>query len=806
MAWRRTKIKVVGVDCPSCVYAIESKVKSTGCVRSFKLNLSTGIAEMEYDEEKCFLRDLYIAIRDAGYDVYKERLYLDLKDLSAEGAPLLESRILKKKGVLDVKTSLATKMAIVMYNPLEAAREEVVSELKGLGAEPLEEVFEREQRPLGGLLLCRRLGSFVIGLVAIALSMVSMFAGEAQTLFWGAEAFTPFLAGLAISLNFDIVVRGWKSLSAALPIMDSLIALSVTSTFVAGLASLVGLLQLHGDLHASTFFEASAGVIGFIGLGKYLEERLRKRALGALEVLDTSLKGSVRAVVGESVIEKPLTEVKPGEVVEVRAGDVIPVDGIVVEGQGYVDESSFTGEPVPRFKRGETRDPVLAGSALLSGYLRVRATRIGSETLIAHLMEAVREAEYFKPKLARIADKVVGRFTWMVLGAALATFAYWWIVCGDLQWAVMFAAAVLTIACPCALGIATPLVISLAVLRSSREGILVRAGDVFERVLSSDVVIFDKTGTLTVGRPTLLAVHTVKEIDTRRVLRLACSLESRSEHPLAQAIIEGCAREGVRPIEPEEYVPIPGEGVYGVVEGVEVAVGSPKLAFRLGVALSDAILDLVKSVGLRGRTPVLVMVGSEVVAVLEVGDAPRKEALQVVEDLKNRGYRVGLASGDVETSVAYYRELFKLDFAHWALKPSDKAELVRELQGRGHKVIFVGDGVNDAPAIGVANVGVAMGSGVEISREAGDVVLVGNDLRGLLLLLDLSKTVKKKAMQNIAWALVYNVALIPVAAGALFTSFHLFITPQLAALAMILSDISVVVNALTVLRSKTHRW
>jgi len=804
LTWRRTKVKVVGVDCPSCVYAIEKKVKSKSHVRSFKLDVNTGVAEVEYDEDELSLRDLYTAIREAGYDVYKEKLYFDLKDLGAEGVPTLESRMLKKRGILDVKISLTTKIAVVTYNPLEVSREEVISELRELGAEPLEGALKEERRPYERLLLYRRIGSFIIGLIAVTLSMASMFAGEAQP-FREAEALTPLLAGLAISLNIDIVVRGWRSLSAALPVMDSLIALSVTSTFIAGLASLAGFLELHGGLHASTFFEASAGVIGFIGLGKYLEERLRKRALGALEALATSLKGNVRVVVGESTVEKPLSEVKPGEVVEVRAGEVILVDGVVVEGQGYVDESSFTGEPVPRVKRGETRDPVLAGSALLSGYLRVRATRVGSETFIANLMEAVREAEYLKPRLARMADKVVGYFTWIVLGTALATLAYWWIGHGDLQWAVMFTAAVLTVACPCALGIATPLVISLAVLRSSREGILVRAGDVFERALSSNVVVFDKTGTLTVGKPVLLAVHAVKDVDLEKVLYLACSLESRSEHPLARAIIEGCAKKGVKPGEPEEYVHIPGEGVYGVVEGVEIAIGSPELASRLGAALSDEVMNLIRSIGSRGNTPVLVILGSEVVAVLEVGDVPRKEALEVIEGLKKRGYRVGLVSGDVEASVSYYKELFKLDFAYWALKPNDKAELMKDLQRRDHKAIFVGDGTNDAPAIGVANVGVAMGCGAEISREAGDVVLVGNDLRALLFLLDFSKTVKSKMMQNIAWAFAYNVVLIPIAAGALFTSFHLFITPQLAALAMILSDISVVANALTILRSRAWK-
>lgn len=355
-----------------------------------------------------------------------------------------------------------------------------------------------------------------------------------------AEKVLLLFAVIAIVLNYDIVVRGLKSLIRAIPVMDSLIAISSISTLTAGVALITGFLHTYGNLHASSFFEASAGVIGFVGLGKYLEERLRKRAFKSLEKLAASLRSSVRVVSDKSVTEKPVAEVKMGEIVEVRAGEVIPVDGIVVEGLGYVDESSFTGEPVPHLKKGENRDPVLAGSLLQSGYLRVRATRVGSETLVAYVIETVREAESLKPRLARLADKIVGYFTWVVIAIALATLVYWSFIAKNPQLGVMFMATVLTVACPCALGIATPLVISIAVLKSSRSGALIRAGDVFERILNSDTVVFDKTGTLTVGKPTLVAVHITSNKNIQEVLENACAIESRSEHPLSHAIIEAC--------------------------------------------------------------------------------------------------------------------------------------------------------------------------------------------------------------------------------------------------------------------------
>lgn len=788
----KTRLKVVGVDCPSCSYAIEKSINSLGCVKSFKIDVNSGVAEVTYYGDRCKLRDIYRAIRDAGYDVEKEKLYVSVTGFGSEEVLLLESRILGIQGVLDLRISVTSGIATILYNTLETSRETLEAALKSLGVKPLPSSFEERKNILRETLFLRRITSFVIGVITISLSMYSMISG--QDFLTNAEYLLALLAVTAVSLNYDIVVRGVRALLLLTPVMDSLISVSSFSTLVAGLAGITGILRYEG-LHTASFFEASAGVIGFVGLGKYIEERLRKRASKALEELLTSLRSRARVVSDGGIVEKPVSEIKPGDVVEVRAGEVVPVDGVVVEGSGYVDESSFTGEPLPRLKRDSSRDPVLAGCILTSGYLRVRATRVGDDTLIAYIAETVREAESLRPRLARIADKIVGYFTWVVIAIATTTFTYWSVVTGDPLKGVMFMAAVLAVACPCALGIATPLVISVAVHKSSRNSVLIKAGDVFERILTSNAVLLDKTGTLTIGKPTLLNIHVVGSARVEEVLSLLCSVESKSEHPLSRPIVEACIERGIRFSDSEEYAHIPGEGVFGVVGNRKIAAGNLSLVEKLGIQVSKELEDLIVEIGSRGRTPVIVTSDTEVLAVLEIGDELRSEAPAIVEELKQQGFRVGLASGDVEASVKYFERILKLDFSFWELRPGDKANLIRDLQGKGFKIVFVGDGVNDAPAISVANVGVAMGGGADVSKEAGDVVILNSNLKAITFLVKLSKVVKKKMLQNIGWAFIYNATLIPVAAGLLY-HYGIFITPEMAAAAMILSDVSVISNAL----------
>ena len=797
----KARIRIIGVDCPTCVYAIKRSVEKTKCASSISIDVNTGEAIVEYDDNACVLKDIYTAIIDAGYGVDKEKQYFDISRIKPEEAPILERKLLKLKGVFDVKISLTTNTMIVIYNPLETSAMYIEDFLRDKEVKPIAVYMEKGPGLLEKTVLFRRVASFLIGLSAVTVSMFSMFTGYVFEHSIFLNDYSLLLMALTVLVfNHDIILKGVKSLLMLTPTMDSLISFSSISTFIFGTLLLLNVLSLHEGLHTSTFYEASAGVVGFVGLGRYLEERIRRRSFKSLEKTLLSIKSKAHVLENNVVIEKSISEIKPGDVLEIKAGEMIPVDGVIIEGEGYVDESSFTGEPMPKLKKSSSRDTVLAGSILTSGYIRVKATRIGEDTIIAQIVETVREAESLKPRLARLADRIVGYFTWIVIAIAVFTFLYWVFIHSRLDLGVLFTASVLVIACPCALGIAIPLVVSIAVLKLSRKGIVTRTGDLFERILLTNTVIFDKTGTLTMGEPSIISIRKLKQIDDKELMELVCTVEKRSEHPVGKSMLKYCNSLGINTVEPEEFIHIPGEGVYGLVGGHSVGIGNLEFANRLGVKIDDEVVKAIYEIGLRGNTTVLVIIDHELSALLEIGDKLREEVSHVIKELKKKGYYIGLASGDSEASVKYYKDLLGLDFAYWGMKPSDKALLIKELQSKGFKIIFVGDGVNDAPALSVANVGVAMGRGSDLSKEAGDAILISNNLGDLVYLMKFSRIVKRKMIQNLLWAFIYNASLIPIAMGSLYPK--LIIYPELAAVAMVLSDISVVLNAMVLMRYK----
>jgi Cu2+-exporting ATPase/Cu+-exporting ATPase len=792
---RRCKLRVIGVDCPTCVYVIKRNLSKLRGFRDFEIDVSSGEAVVEYDDVECTLRDIYMTIRDAGYDVEKKTVVIHL-DASPDEFAKIESAILKLRGVLDVGTNPATRLVKIVINEVEVNAEEILGEITRLGVK-YSVAKATPAKSKRTYLLYRRLVAFTLGLLAIILGMTGMPIGDASKALMG-------LSALVSLLSYDILRRGFRALLLKRPTMESLITLSSTSTFVSGLIfTLLGVHSSHYAVHVLSLFEASAGVLGFIGLGLYLEERLRYRAIAYLEELERLIPNNVRVLKNGTVVEVKVSDVRAGDIVEVKAGGKIPVDGVVVEGWGYVDESTFTGEPTPIYKKAESRDPVLAGSTLVSGYLRVRATRVGEDTVLAHLLEFSKTAGFYKPSFQRFADRVVGYFTWVTIAMSILTFTAWFMITRDPVMSLIFAASVLVVACPCPLGIAIPLATSIGVILASRRGILIRRGDVFERATKSNTIVFDKTGTLTIGCPRVVGFTVFSDFDEFEVLRAVCGVESRSEHVLAQAIIDYCRERGVDLLEPERYDHLPGLGVVGRVKGVEVIVGNIELLENANVEVPTSVREMVDKVGRRGGTPVLVAINGRVLGVFEIRDSIRSEAYEVVAYFKRVGFKVGIMSGDVEASVEYVRRELGLDFAYSSLKPIDKARLVREIQSRGACIMYVGDGVNDAVAISSAFVGIAVGRAPDLAREAGDVILLHDDLRGLRTIYTISKRVVRTAKENLFWAFIYNTTLIPIAAGVLYPSLQLMLKPEMAAVAMVLSDISVVLNSFKLLVKRT---
>ncbi|MDW8010114.1 MAG: heavy metal translocating P-type ATPase, partial [Sulfolobales archaeon] len=653
------------------------------------------------------------------------------------------------------------------------------------------ELLAREERSV----LLVKIASFLLGLGAVTYYTAGALGADPPLWSSAPHVLLP-VATLVMVLSSDTLSKGLRSLVRRAPTMDSLISLSSLTTYVYSVAVL-----LSPD-RGETFFEVPAGLLGFVSLGRYLEERLRRRSSRALKKLAELSVGIARVVGSDGEIrEVPVDQVKPGDLVEVKAGERFPVDGVVVKGFGYVDESAFTGEPIPREKSEERRDPVLAGSLLVSGYVVLRATRVGEDTALAYIVRTVREAQFYKPRIQRIADRSVGYLTWVVIALSIATFTYWFFRGAGVDRALLFSVSVLAVTCPCPLGIAIPMVVSLASIKAVQLGILLRRGDALERVLKVDKVFLDKTGTLTVGSPEVVDVVPLKGGgNLGEVLEYACSVERKSEHPIAKAIVKYCSKVGADSRESTDYVTIPGMGVIARVDGVEVAVGSLRLAESVCGRSLDEVRSVVDRVASRGGTAVVVVVGKEPVAVLGIGDRLRAESRSLVEYLRSIGVEAILATGDTARAAEVVASELGLRKFYAELRPEDKAELVESLQSSGSRVMFVGDGINDAAAISRSFIGVAMGQGSDISKESGDVVIVSGNLLSIVNLIKLARKSRRKSLENLAWAFIYNALLVPVAMGALYESTGIFLRPEAAAAAMILSDISVVLNSLTLLR------
>ncbi|MCS7112312.1 MAG: heavy metal translocating P-type ATPase [Ignisphaera sp.] len=790
------KFRVVGVDCPSCVYAIHRSLAKLGNIKDFKVDISSGEALIVYGDSVISSSDIYKAIRDAGYDVDKEVLIL-VTDVEAEEVSKLENAVKRLRGVLDCRVSTVAKSIKILYNPYSTTRNTIISEIRRIGLSVKEVGNEfLEQRAHDGKELILRLISFILGFTAVAYYTIGVLWFE-PPLWNSKDLVLGFMSTIILLLNREIIVSGYRSLFRGTPTMDSLVAVSVSTTYVFSFIAVLKLLSIN-----ETFFEASAGVLGFIALGRYLEKRLRFRALQNLQKLLQLQQGKVRVVKGDKVEEVDVSEVSVGDVVEVKSGEKILIDGVVIDGWGYVDESTFTGESMPKPKTSKNRDHVLAGTVLASGYIKVRATRVGRETSLYYIYEAVREAQFNKPSFQSFADKVVGIFTWIVIALSIAAFAYWIAAESRLEMAVVSAAAVLAVACPCPLGIAIPMVVSIASIKAIQLGLLVRSGTLFEKILGVDVALFDKTGTITLGKPEVKSLHAFNGFSDNELLGYTCSVEKRSEHPLAKAILEYCKERNIEFREPENYEHIPGMGVIGSVHGKRVIVGSQKLLEEFGIDVSAAV-DAIPQVDEGSYTAVYTAIDDRLAGIIEISDKPREEAIKTIQFLKGMGIKTVLASGDSINVAKSIAKIIGIDDVVAELRPEDKAELVEKIQKNGHKAMFVGDGVNDSLALSRAFIGIAMGSGADISKEAGDAVITNNRLDTIVKLYSLSVKVKRKALENLVWAFMYNMILIPIAVGLLYKPLGLILKPEFGAVAMILSDISVVLNSMTLLKMKT---
>ncbi|HCV71161.1 MAG TPA: heavy metal translocating P-type ATPase [Agrobacterium sp.] len=801
-------IAIEGMTCASCVGRVEKAIAKVPGVVKASVNLATERADIAFSGAPN-VSAVVDAVRNAGYSVDEKTIELDIEGMTcASCVGRVEKALKAVSGVSDASVNLATERATVRVagNAVSAARlaeaisqagykaNEIVAD-KAKGDEP-----DRREAELRGLKIslatavALTLPVFILEMGSHLVPAIHDFVMETVGMreSWYLQFALTTLVLFGPGLRF--FKKGIPALLRLAPDMNSLVVLGTAAAWgFSVVATFVPEILPRGT--ANVYYEAAAVIVTLILLGRFLEARAKGRTSEAIKRLVGLQAKSARVMRNGEIIDVPLQDVATGDVIVVRPGEKVPVDGLVLDGSSYVDESMITGEPVPVTKTAGSE--VVGGTVNRNGSFTFRATKVGADTLIAQIIRMVEEAQADKLPIQALVDKVTNWFVPAVMLAALATFIVWFILGPDpaLTFALVNAVAVLIIACPCAMGLATPTSIMVGTGRAAEMGVLFRRGDALQTLRDADVIAVDKTGTLTLGKPTLVHFTTTEGFDQDEVLRLVASLESRSEHPIAEAIVEAAKHGGLTLADAAGFEATPGFGVAATVDGRKVEAGADRFMVKLGYDIAK-FADDADRLGREGQSPLYAAVDGRLAAIIAVADPIKPTTPEAIAALHALGLKVTMITGDNRRTAEAIARRLGIDEVVAEVLPDGKVEAVKRLAADGRRVAFVGDGINDAPALAAADVGLAIGTGTDVAIESADVVLMSGDLRGVANAIALSKATIRNIRQNLFWAFAYNAALVPVAAGILYPANGVLLSPVLAAGAMALSSVFVLTNAL----------
>ncbi|MDP6704921.1 MAG: heavy metal translocating P-type ATPase [Alphaproteobacteria bacterium] len=805
---------VQGMTCAACVGRVEKVLKSVPGVHDASVNLASEKASVTVEDDGTGVAPLFAAVEAAGYKPVAEHIEIEVGGMTcAACVARVEGAIGKLDGVLDASVNLASARASVDYLSDAVAPSGIEAAITDLGytADRVDadqagatesRLRDREVQELKRRVVLA--AAFTVPLVLVAMprhlpgldAWLLSLLSERGWMWLELALATPvlFYAGAPFFRH------GWAELRHLSPGMNSLVMLGASAAYFYSLAALLAPDAFPAG-SAKSYFEAAGVIVTLILVGRLLEAIAKGRTSMAIRRLVRLQSKTARVIRDGIEQEVPVETVAVDDLVLVRPGERLPVDGVVVEGTSFVDESMLTGEPIPAEK--QAGDEVVGGTVNKAGALTVRASRIGAETVLSQIIKLVEEAQGSKPPIQRLADRIAAVFVPIVLAVAALTFAVWLAFGPEpaLSFAFVTAVSVLLIACPCAMGLATPTAIMVGTGKGAESGLLFRRGAALESLARVDQVVLDKTGTLTQGRPELTDFAPLGPWaeNENALLRLIAAVEARSEHPIAEAIRRAAEARGLTLPGPDRFEALPGYGVTAEVEGHGVEIGADRHMARLGIEMETA-RGLAAAHAGEGKTPLFAAVDGALAAVIAVSDPLKAGSADAVAQLDRLGLEVAMITGDNRATAEAVAARVGIDRVLAEVLPGEKSAEVARLQGEGDKVAFVGDGINDAPALAQADVGIAIGTGTDIAIEAGDVILMAGDLRGIVNAVALSKQTLRTIWLNFFWAYAYNVALIPVAAGVLYPFLGLLLNPMLAAAAMSVSSLFVVTNSLRLRR------
>ncbi|MFC5975575.1 heavy metal translocating P-type ATPase [Carnobacterium antarcticum] len=807
---------IEGMTCASCAQTVEKAAKKLPGVQEANVNLATEKLTIDYDQANLSEKDIQAAVADAGYQTMSPDVQ---KTFNIEGmtcascAQTVEKAVGKLSGVSTVSVNLATEKMQIHYDPATVTDSSITQAVADAGYEAVEEVDSaneadehQDKKAVYIQSIWKRF--WVSALFTVPLLYISMghMLGAPLPEFLN-PAMNPGVFAIAqliltlpvIFLGKKFFTVGFRALFKGHPNMDSLVALGTSAAFIYSAGATVGVFMGHPDYAMELYYESAAVILTLITLGKYIEALSMGKTSEAIKKLMGLAPKTARVIRNGQEVELAVADVQVGDSIVVKPGEKMPVDGTVTEGTTSVDEAMLTGESMPIEKN--KGDNIIGGSINTNGTIQYEATKVGKDTALAQIIKLVEDAQGSKAPIAKLADTISGYFVPIVIGLALLSGLTWFVAGQSGIFALTIIISVLVIACPCALGLATPTAIMVGTGKGAEHGVLIKSGVALEATHQVQTVVFDKTGTITEGKPKVTDIITTNGFLKDDLLLLAASAEKGSEHPLGEAIVNAAEEQKMTLLKTHDFSAVPGHGIEGTINDQFVLLGNKKLMEERSISLGTLITVSDELAG-QGKTPMYVAVDGQLAGIIAVADTIKENSRMAIEKLHRMGLEVAMITGDNTRTADAIAKQVGIDRVLSEVLPEEKANEVKKLQAEGKKVAMVGDGINDAPALAQADIGIAIGSGTDVAIESADIVLMRSDLMDVPTAIELSKATIKNIKENLFWAFAYNTLGIPVAMGILFLFGGPLLNPMLAGAAMSFSSISVLLNALRLKRFK----